>query len=628
MRLRPLTINLAIPALLVGLVCVLAALQYRWLGQVSEAEREQLRRSLDQRAREFADDFDGEISRTYASMQVSRESAAAGDWKDFASSVSRWQASARHPQLVRAIYLATTVPGGEPTLRRYDARSQSFGEAEAWPSRLDPVRLQVRTHAVIPPPGAPLPPGATRILTIALAPIVPDVPALLIPAFGALPDPPIRPPDAFTVVDLDGSYLRTKLIPALVSRHFPDSAADAYRVAVLAGAERVYSRGMPPGESIDAEKADVAVQFFNLRLDIIRDLASAPRMATSAPGNLLFSRSGEKVSVVIEHRTSSSPGGVSSAAAGVAGIQARAFSRGWSLVLRHATGSLDAAVTRARRRNLALSFGILGVLGAGVVLVLANARRSSQLAAQQMEFVATVSHELRTPLAVIRSAAQNLSDGVVSDGDRTRRYGQLIEDEGRRLTEMVEQVLEFARLRGERRVHGDEPVDLRTVLLEVAESCQPLCDAAGVTLDVQAEEDGMPSVSGDAAALRRAVQNLVGNALKHAARGGWIGVTIQAVAARRRPEVRVTVSDRGAGIDPADLPHLFEPFYRGRSAVENQVPGNGLGLSLVKRVAEAHGGTVSVRSSPGQGTSFTLHLPAAPASAMPADERRAAPERA
>src|SRR4029079_4150130 len=120
----------------------------------------------------------------------------------------------------------------------------------------------------------------------------------------------------------------------------------------------------------------------------------------------------------------------------------------WRILLQHADGSLDAAVAHARLRNLYLSFGILATLMISVGLIVMNARRSERLAAQQMDFVATVSHELRTPLAVVRSAAQNLSAGVINDATQARRYGDLIEGEGRRLTEMVEQVLEYAGVNG------------------------------------------------------------------------------------------------------------------------------------------------------------------------------------
>lgn len=116
-------------------------------------------------------------------------------------------------------------------------------------------------------------------------------------------------------------------------------------------------------------------------------------------------------------------------------------------------------------------------------------------------------------------------------------------------------------------------------------------------------------MTGDPAALRRALQNLLTNALKHGQEGGWVGIAAETGSQRGRRQVRIAVMDRGAGIEPADLPHVFEPFYRGRRAVERQVHGNGLGLTLVQRVARAHGGSVTVKSVAGEGSVFTLHLP-------------------
>jgi signal transduction histidine kinase len=282
----------------------------------------------------------------------------------------------------------------------------------------------------------------------------------------------------------------------------------------------------------------------------------------------------------------------------------------WQFVVQHTAGSLDAAVARARRHNLYLSFGILAVLASGVGLVVLNARRSERLAAQQMEFVATVSHELRTPLAVIRSAAQNLSAGVVHEAAQARRYGDLIEQEGRRLTGMVEQVLAYAGVSDARGLVSARPADAGAIVTDVLEAAAPIVQAAGFEQDVDIAPN-LPPVVVDEAALRRAIDNLVTNAIKHGADGRWLGVSVQRVAGQKHlDEVRIAVRDRGRGIDAQDLPHIFEPFYRGRRALDRQIHGNGLGLSLVKRIAAAHGGRISVQSAPGEGTTFTLHIPA------------------
>jgi signal transduction histidine kinase len=288
----------------------------------------------------------------------------------------------------------------------------------------------------------------------------------------------------------------------------------------------------------------------------------------------------------------------------------------WRLLVQHSAGSLEAAVTAARRRNLWLSFGILAVLAASVGLIVVNARRSERLAAQQMDFVAAVSHELRTPLAVIRSAAQNLSAGVVQEAGQARRYGELIETEGRRLTEMVEQVLEYAGLDAHRRPPLTHLVDAGALVSETVSSCSALFEAEGFDVRV-AVAPNLPAVAADEGALRRALTNLLMNALKHAASGRTVTVDVRPAASAPASGVEIAVTDKGPGIPADDLDHIFEPFYRGRRATEQQVHGNGLGLSLVKRIAEAHGGRVTVQSAPGAGATFTLHLPAAPAQASP-----------
>jgi signal transduction histidine kinase len=226
-----------------------------------------------------------------------------------------------------------------------------------------------------------------------------------------------------------------------------------------------------------------------------------------------------------------------------------------------------------------------------------------------MDFVATVSHELRTPLAVIRSAAQNLSAGVVHDASQAQRYGDLIDTEGRRLTEMVEEVLEFAGIAGGRREFAVAPTDLAALTREVVASCESLTRAASFDVEVTIAGAPLPPALVDETAYRRALTNLITNALKYGADGRWIGIHLAATDG----VVRVTVSDRGRGIESEDLPHVFDDFYRGQYAKDRQIHGNGLGLSLVRRIAEAHGGKVSVTSSLGQGSQFTLALPIAQA---------------
>ncbi|MGH9803379.1 MAG: sensor histidine kinase [Blastocatellia bacterium] len=226
-----------------------------------------------------------------------------------------------------------------------------------------------------------------------------------------------------------------------------------------------------------------------------------------------------------------------------------------------------------------------------------------------MEFVAGVSHELRTPLAVICSAAENLADGVIDSGDQIKRYGGLIRDEGRRLTGMVEQVLEFAGAQSGRKTYELRPTDLHHVIEDAVAACHLQLVEGGFELEQNIAAD-LPMINADAVALSRAIQNLLNNAMKYSGESRWIGLSAEWDNLPNCPaEIRVKVSDRGFGIAPSELPHIFEPFYRGKEIVASQIHGNGLGLSLVKHIVGEHGGRVSVESTAGQGSEFVLLLP-------------------
>jgi signal transduction histidine kinase len=324
--------------------------------------------------------------------------------------------------------------------------------------------------------------------------------------------------------------------------------------------------------------------------------------------------------VVQETATGESPAKVTASQWTAAVARAQTGPR-WRLLVTHPSGSLEAAVNEARRRNLLISSSILGVLAASMALLVLTTRRSQEVARQQMEFVAAVSHELRTPLAVIRSAGDNLAEGVVGDLAQARKYGDLVRGEGRRLSEMVEQILEFAGIQSGQRRFAPRPVGVRGLLHAVVAASASLLGDARMAVEYDVP-DGLPPVLGDEPALRRVFQNLVGNAIKYGAGGGWLGLRAR-VSGR---EVRITVADRGIGIPPAEQARIFEPFYRAADVVAAQIQGAGLGLSLVTRILEAHGGRITVESAPGRGSAFTVHLPAAAAyGGEPAVEPEARP---
>jgi signal transduction histidine kinase len=259
---------------------------------------------------------------------------------------------------------------------------------------------------------------------------------------------------------------------------------------------------------------------------------------------------------------------------------------------------------------LLLGFGVLLLLAASMALVLVWTQRVRRLAKMQMDFVTGVSHELRTPVSVISSAAENLADGVVESKPQVKQYGTLIRNETQRLAAMIEQVLLFAATRNDKRHYQPHPVAVAETIDSAVADLAHLTTANGFTVEKQVAPD-LPPVMADPKALGRCLQNLMTNALKYGVGGRWMGIRAHPGSGPEAGEVLITVQDRGQGIEPGEIPHIFEPFYRGNAARASQKHGTGLGLSLAKEAAEAMGGRLTVTSHPGEGSAFTLHFPAA-----------------
>ncbi|MEE9263351.1 MAG: HAMP domain-containing sensor histidine kinase, partial [Vicinamibacteria bacterium] len=252
--------------------------------------------------------------------------------------------------------------------------------------------------------------------------------------------------------------------------------------------------------------------------------------------------------------------------------------------------------------------GVLALLAVSVAMIVRSTQRAQRLAKQQVEFVAGVTHELQTPLAVIRSAGQNLADGVVDGPKQIKEYGLLVEKEGRRLSGMVDQVLQFAGLQSQRSALTIEAVPIDRVIESALADCAAAIEESGVKVDKEVAPQ--LTVMADAPALRRAIQNLLDNAIKYGGDEKWIGIRAKTSKEGRKREVLITIADKGPGILAEDLPHVFEPFYRGKTAQAGRARGNGLGLALVRQIIEGHGGRITVKSAKGQGTTFSVRLPA------------------
>ncbi len=274
----------------------------------------------------------------------------------------------------------------------------------------------------------------------------------------------------------------------------------------------------------------------------------------------------------------------------------------------------EADLAASARRTVSKLVGITSftfLLSTAAVWAIQRNRMLSrmQLAELQMEFVASVSHELRTPLAVIRSAADNLADGVIRDPEAMRKYGAILQHQSRSMGDLVDQILLFASTEDRSNRYVLKPVAVAKILDAVVADTEGLVQGAGMTLDLEVDS-GLPHVLGDLGGISQCMQNLIGNAVKYGGDDRRITVRARRFNQNRGEpeELRISVGDRGIGIDSSEISHIFEPFYRSPRVQAAQIHGTGLGLSLAKRIAESMGGRLTVASQLSVGSTFTLHL--------------------
>ncbi|HUW97058.1 MAG TPA: ATP-binding protein [Anaerolineae bacterium] len=232
----------------------------------------------------------------------------------------------------------------------------------------------------------------------------------------------------------------------------------------------------------------------------------------------------------------------------------------------------------------------------------------------QRDFVANVSHDLKTPLTSIQGFSQAILDGTAASEESLLRAAQVIHEEADRMTRLVDDLLDLARIEAGQVVMAREPVALPSLLRDCAEKMALRAQQADVRLEVHSE--GEPVVAGDRDRLAQVISNLLDNALKHTPSGGRITLTARPLVVetvkRGEPPVslaEVAVSDTGDGIPPEDLSRIFERFYRGDKSRGKSGRGAGLGLAIVREIVQAHGGKIGAESVLGLGTRITLTLP-------------------
>ena len=591
-----LPVNLKTSVGLLALLTLLAILQYRWLGQVGEAEHERMRANLSTAITNFANDFDQEIARAFLYFHLNPRVNVPSRGDHLAERYRLWQDESPHPDLVKGLFLSERDDAGRFGLTRLDPARGQF-ESTSWTAELDRLRTRLQDER---------PPDRPHREPIPLI-ILGDIPALVIPAppserharFGNRRERFMKPElDSLVIVQLELSYIQDMFLPELAARYFETRGELDYELVVFQAddSRTVLFQSNPETPFV---VGDASARLFGpVRIDDLHRLwleTGFGMEGARPPGAQPFGRGRGR-------RTRFPDTELEEVGA-------------WRLIVRHRAGSLETAVSQARRRNLAVSLGILALLAVSVVMIVLSTQRAQRLAKQQVEFVAGVTHELQTPLAVIRSAGQNLADGVVDGKEQVKEYGSLVEKEGRRLSVMVDQVLEFAGLQSQRRALTMEAIPIDRVIESALSDCEAAIEESGFR--VEKEVEPRLTVMADASALRRAIQNLIDNAIKYGGDAKWLGLGAKVGKKGSKREALITVADRGPGISSEDLPHVFEPFYRGKKAQAGRARGNGLGLALVRQIVEGHGGKLTVKSTKGQGTIFHIHLPHIPTGTEP-----------
>ena len=591
---------------LLALLPVMAFEQYRWINQVSDAAHQRAKARLENSVEQLVTEFDAEITRAHmAFWTLPREPAEVS--ARFAERYQDWNRLAPYPQLIRDIYLIET--SSEPwQLSRVDS-SGAVAATPEWPADIASLRPRLEE------PVRPGSPGGFRRMSGLEDVTVGGNPAFVVPLREREARTPGEPRrrrwDSFprttgwAVISFDADYIRREFLPELTRRLFRQGGESDYALRVVpadASDKIVFQTDPAPARELFASP-DASASLFAMRPDCF--MPAGPRPGSPGPRSFPAGGFPDRTKEILTRKPSP------------CGSAARTLGRAngkWTLLVKRHGGSLDTAFATFRLRTMTISFGVLLVLALGITMLTISTERARVLAKLQMEFAMGVSHELRTPLTVIRVAADNLANGMMENAQHAQRYGRMIGDEARRLTDMVEQILTFARTHSAASGSDVALVSPEHVVRRALTACGPALREAGMQVERFIEPD-LPPMPVDENSIVDCLQNLINNAAKYAAGGGWVGVRAESVPYSGGVRVRISVEDHGPGIGSDDLPHIFDPFYRSQAIRNSQIPGVGLGLSLVKRIVEAHRGvievkSIEVKSSPESGTTFFIYLPA------------------
>lgn len=602
---------LAVVVALLVLVPLLAVLQYRWIGQVSDQERERMRATMQTAAFHFTRTVDEEITTMLRIFGADPRRARADLSFEMAMRLQEWETQTRHPRLVRQlIYVRRDGNGGDV----WPFDGMKFRQGTELSDSILPVEPSLDSANWM----------RIRIDNAYAVYIARNMGSVILPLGG---DGAPVPGNDCVVLTIDTVYLREEYIPAVAATSIRAGETQDVEYCILRQDDPsvVLSSSLPGRTAIASEEADVVMGvgiFPPMPLAMIPSVRGRTqdrpnrRPDERDPNERGQGDRGPGGRQPEEWRRPPAPdrrgdsvrfGGGPIGWPG-RGRDARRDGAMFELRIRHRAGSLEAAVNQSRLRNLAISSGILILMAVALGVLLVSSHRMQQLANSQIAFVAGMSHELRTPIAVLHSAGENLADGVVTDPSRVKAYGQMIRSEVQRLNVLAENALGYAGINAGKKQYTLAPAQAAEIVTRAVSACQPMLMEAGVTVESQIAA-GQITIRADATALGTAVQNLISNAMKYRGASDRIRVALRTAPGETGEEVLVEVEDHGIGIAPAEIGRIFEPFYRTEDVRMQQIRGSGLGLHLAQHVVRAHGGSITVASTPGRGSCFTIHLP-------------------
>jgi signal transduction histidine kinase len=280
--------------------------------------------------------------------------------------------------------------------------------------------------------------------------------------------------------------------------------------------------------------------------------------------------------------------------------------RQWKLGIGYPDTTVAALAHSQFRQNVLFIVLGLALLVLGLAVALRATRRELKLVEAKETFVSNVSHELKTPLALIRLFAETLEMGRVTNDEEMRDYGRIINRESNRLTQLINNILDFSRIEAGRRKYQFVETNIADVVEEALQSYEFQLKSAGfdITTEIQS---GLPLALVDREAMTQAVLNLINNAIKYSTDVKKIEVRVE----QRGERLAVEIADRGVGIARSEHRKIFEKFYRISTGMVHDTKGSGLGLAIVKHIVEAHRGQILVDSALGKGSRFTMLLPIA-----------------